>query len=258
MRSPQEIVAYVNQSALTKGETPLKRVIVLGFLAGAYIGMGALLSVIVGYGFGGIAATNPAITRLLMGLMFPVGLTLIVLAGGELFTGCCAYFVPNLMRGRQQLGTVMGYCAVVWLSNFLGALFFGYLMVYLPHLSAHAHVQDGFYAIAEAKSSNPFLVTLLKGVGANWLVCLAVWLAMSSKSMVGKVIGLWLPVTTFVAIGYEHSVANMFLLPVAMFEGYDLSVIDLFARNLIPATLGNIIGGALFVGGIYGYLYDRG
>ncbi|MFI3281269.1 MAG: formate/nitrite transporter family protein [Rikenellaceae bacterium] len=257
MRSPQEIVQYVNKSAVTKEATPLNRLILLGIIGGVYISMGALLSVMIGYGFPGVAVSNPAIIKLFMGATFPIGLIMIVLAGGELFTGCCAYFVPNVMNGRQVWQTMVKYCTIVWLANFVGALLFGYFIVYLPHLSHYQQTLDGFLSIAQAKTSNPFYVTMLKGVGANWLVCLAMWLGMSSKSVAGKILGIWFPVMTFVAIGYEHSVANMFFLPIAMFEGFDLSVGQLFVNNLIPATLGNIIGGGVFVGGVYWYLYDR-
>ena len=257
MRSPQEIVAYVNKSALAKEQTPMRKLIVLGFLAGAYIAMGGLLSVVLGYGFPQVAQSNPAIVKLLMGAAFPVGLIMIVLAGGELFTGTCAYFVPNVMNHRQRVPMMVKYCTVVWLSNFVGALLFGYLFVHLTHISHYHPTLDGFIDIAAHKTENPFYVTILKGVGANWMVCLAVWLGMASKSIAGKILGLWFPVMTFVAIGYEHSVANMFFIPVAMFEGFNLSIADLFLKNLIPATIGNIIGGVLFVGGLYWYLYDN-
>ncbi len=257
MRSPQEIVQYVNKSAIIKSETPLGKLIALGILGGVYISMGALLSIVIGHGFPAIAATNPAITKLLMGATFPIGLVMIVLAGGELFTGCCAYFIPNALNGLQRWQTIVKYCTIVWITNFIGALLFGYFIVYLPHISHYYPTLDGFLSIAEAKSSNPFYVTMLKGVGANWLVCLAMWLGISSKSVAGKIMGICFPVMTFVAIGYEHSVANMFFLPVAMMEGFDLSIGDLFIKNLIPATIGNIIGGALFVGAAYWYIYDR-
>ncbi|MFI3294900.1 MAG: formate/nitrite transporter family protein [Rikenellaceae bacterium] len=256
MRSPQEIVEYVNHSAYKKEKTPTKKLIILGIIAGVYISMGALLSIIIGYGFPEAAKSNPAIIKLLMGATFPVGLIMIVLAGGELFTGCCAYFVPNVLSRRQRAKTMVKYCSIVWITNFIGALLFGYFVVYLPHLSHYEPTIDGFMSIAQAKTSNPFYVTMLKGIGANWLVCLAMWLGMSSKSVTGKILGLWFPVMTFVAIGYEHSVANMFFLPIAMLEGFELSVVELFTKNLIPATLGNIIGGTLFVGGVYWYLYD--
>lgn len=256
MRSPQEIVQYINKSALIKEDVPLGKLVILGTLGGAYISIGALLSVMIGYGLPDVVLSNPGVVKLLMGATFPVGLIMIVLAGGELFTGCCAYFVPNVIGGRQSLKTMIRYCSIVWITNFIGALLFGYFLVYLPHLSHYQPTLDGFLRIAEAKCSNPFYITVLKGIGANWLVCLAVWLGMASKSVGGKIIGIWFPVMTFVAIGYEHSVANMFFIPMAMFEGFELSIGELFVKNLIPATLGNIVGGSLLVGAAYAYLYN--
>lgn len=256
MRSPQEIVSYINKSAFTKAKYSIQKIITLGFLGGAYISMGALLSIVVGYGFPGIAAENPSIVKILMGLTFPMGLVMIVLAGGELFTGNCAYFIPNLMQGKQKIDTILRNWLLVWASNFVGALVFGYFFVYLTHQSHTPTTLDGFMAIAESKTTNPFYVTFLKGIGANWLVCLAMWLGMASQKVSGKIIGIWLPVATFVTIGYEHSIANMFFIPVAMLEGFELSIIELFTKNLLPATLGNIVGGVVFVGIIYGYLYN--
>lgn len=257
MRSPKEIVEYINHSAEVKERLPLDKLTLLGIIGGAYISMGGLLSIVIGFGFPGVAAQNPAIIKLLMGATFPVGLIMIILAGGELFTGCCAYFIPNVMNRRQSWLTALKLCSIVWITNFVGALLFGYLIVYLPNVSHYQPTLSGFLTIAEAKTSHPFFVTMLKGIGANWLVCLAVWLAASSKNTAGKILGIWFPVMTFVAIGYEHSIANMFFLPVAMLEGFDLSICELFTKNLIPATLGNIIGGALFMGGFYWYIYDK-
>lgn len=219
--------------------------------------MGATLSVISGYGFPEISAANPSLIRLAMGAVFPLGLILIILAGGELFTGNCAVLIPNVLSGRQSVGSMLRNWTFVWLSNFVGALFFGYLFVYLTGISSHETTLHGLHTIAAAKTSSPFFVALLKGVGANWLVCLAVWLAMASDRVSGKIIAIWFPIMAFITIGYEHSIANMFLLPMAMWEGYDISFGEIMSSNIIPVTIGNIIGGALFVGGLYWYLYDK-
>ena len=104
----------------------------------------------------------------------------------------------------------------------------------------------------------PWHVVLLKGIGANWLVCLAVWLGMCSRGAAGKILGLWFPVMCFVAIGYEHSIANMFFIPLGMMQGAEVGWGEFIGRNLIPATLGNVAGGAVFVGGLYWYVYGTG
>lgn len=257
MRSPQEIVKCITESAENKQNTPINKILLLGVIGGMYISMGGLLSIIVGYGFPGMAETNPSIIKLLMGTTFPIGLIMILMVGGELFTGCCATLIPSVFSGRIRWQWMVKYWIIIWITNFIGALIFGYFMVYLTNISHAYPTIDGFFTIAKAKSSNPFFVTLLKGVGANWLVCLAVWLGSASKSATGKILGIWIPVMTFVTIGYEHSIANMFFLPIAMLEGFDLSLADMFLKNLIPATIGNIIGGAIFVGGFYWYLFDR-
>lgn len=235
---------------------PSQRV-VLGFLAGVYIAMGSLLAVKVGYGFPTFAADNAGVIRLFMGIVFPVGLIMVVLAGADLFTGNCGLFVPNMLNKKVDALKASKALATTWIANFIGSLFFGYFMVYLTGLSSMDSTYDGFMAIAEIKTCNPFYVTLLKGIGANWLVCLALWLGMSSRSITGKILGLWFPIMAFVAIGYEHSIANMFFLPVAIMEGFDLTLADMFIKNIIPATLGNMIGGGLFVGGLYWFVYDR-
>lgn len=257
MRSPQEIVEYANKAAIAKEQYGIKKLVALSYMAGVYISMGGLLAILLGYGFPGIAAANPGIQKLFMGAAFPIGLIMIVLAGGELFTGNCAYFIPNIMNGRQSWRVAFKNWTIVWSGNFIGALFFAFFLVYLTGLSHYEPWKEGIISLANAKTSNPFYVTFLKGIGANWLVCLAMWLGMSAKDTIGKIVGIWGPVMTFVAIGYEHSIANMFFIPLAMMEGAAISTSDLFIKNLIPATLGNIIGGAVFIGMLYGYVYDH-
>lgn len=257
MLLPKEIVAYASKSSLEKGKYTIRKTLVLSFLAGVYITMGGLLSVVVGYGFPGLSAANPALPKLLMGATFPLGLILVVLAGGELFTGNCAYFIPSVMNKEQPWRSAFRNWSLVWMGNFAGALFFTYFLVSIPGLLHYAPWQEGIKSIAIAKTSNPFIVTFLKGVGANWMVCLAMWLGMSAKDTTGKIVGIWWVVMAFVTLGYEHCIANMFFIPMAMLEGADISCYTMFVKNLIPATLGNILGGALFVGGWYWYAFDK-
>lgn len=255
--TPREILNYMDESAMGKGSFGIRKTIILSFLAGAYISMGSLISILIGYGFPGIAENNPAIVKMLMGVVFPVGLILVVIAGAELFTGNTAYFIPSTMNGRQHWSKMLRNWGLVWSGNFIGSLFFAYFLAYLPNILSYDIWVDGAIKIAVDKTSNSFFVTFLKGVGANWLVCLAMWQGISSKTTTGKILGIWLPVMTFVAIGYEHSIANMFFIPLAMMEGADISILDLFVKNLIPATLGNIVGGSFFVGMLYWYVYDK-
>lgn len=253
--SPKEIVEYAAHYAEQKNGFSFKKLAMLSFLAGVYIAMGGLLSLMAAYGIPELGANNPALVKLLMGATFPLGLILVVLAGAELFTGNTAYFIPAAMQGKVKWSGVLRNWSLVWVGNFVGALFFMYFFVHLTGVLNEECWIDGANSIAAAKTSKPFFITLLKGIAANWFVCLAMWLGMSSKTTGGKIIGMWWPVMAFVAIGYEHSIANMFFLPLAMLNGSDVTVSELFFSNLIPATLGNIIGGALFVGGLYWAIY---
>ena len=130
--SPKEIVNYASDAAMEKGNYSIKKILILSFLAGAYIGMGGLISVLIGFGFPEFSAGNPALTKLLMGATFPIGLILVVLAGGELFTGNCAYFIPNVMSKRQPWKTALRNWSLVWSGNFVGALFFAFFLVAIP------------------------------------------------------------------------------------------------------------------------------
>jgi formate/nitrite transporter len=254
--SPSEIPAAAEAAALRKvNEQSLGKTLVLGFLAGVYIAMGGLLSLLVGSGFPEWAAMNPGLAKLLAGAMFPIGLILVVFAGAELFTGNNATLIPGLLNKRYGTAAVAKNWTWVWLSNFVGAVFFAYVMVYLTGVIATDPWHSAIIRIAEAKTSMAWHVVFIKGIGANWLVCLAVWLGLSARSAAGKMLGLWFPVMCFVAIGFEHSIANMFFIPSGMFQGAQVSWASLVWDNLIPATLGNIVGGALFVGGAYWYAY---
>ena len=225
MKSPAEIVASTYATAEAKTSLSLTNMILLGFLAGVYIAMGGTLATLAGGGFGAAAAGNPVLPKLLSGFFFPLGIILVVIAGAELFTGNCAVLIPAAMQGRVRWGRVLLGWGVVWCANFLGALSWGEAFV--------------------------------RGVGANWFVCLAIWLATAADTMSGKMMGLWCPVMAFVVMGFEHSIANMYYIPTGMMYGAEVSLSQLLLDNLLPVTLGNIVGGALFVGALYGRIYGR-
>ena len=214
--SSAEALAAAEQAALTKTKLGTRKTLVLAALAGAYIAIGGTLSLLVGYGFAQAAAGNPGLQKLLSGAMFPLGLILVVLAGAELFTGNNAVLIPGALGRRYPWKAVARNWALVYLGNFAGALLFAYFFVYLTGVAASEPWNEAIRNIALAKVSMPWHVVLLKGIGANWLVCLAVWLGMCSRGAAGKILGLWFPVMCFVAIGYEHSIANMFFIPLGM------------------------------------------
>ena len=257
MNTPKVVINIVSQLAITKGSYKISKTLVLAFLAGAYIAFGGLLAIIVGGGSPEIAANNPGLAKFLFGAAFPLGLILVVVLGAELFTGNNAYFIPNILSKKQSVYEMLKNWGLVYAGNFVGAVFVAYSITHLTHIVNTSPFIDSVHNIAIGKTSHTFLVTFLKGIGANWLVCLAVWQGMAAKDTTGKIFAIWWPVMAFVAIGFEHSIANMYFIPLAIFEGADITWTTFISKNLIPATLGNIVGGALFVGMPYGYLFGK-
>lgn len=257
MNTPNDVISNFVNVGIAKSQLRGGRLLALSMMAGAYIAIGGILSVVAGFGFPEITAGNPSLQRLLSGAAFPIGLILVVCVGAELFTGNNAVLMPAALQGKISPWAVVRNWVSVYLGNFLGALLFTFLFVYTVGLTAADPYHSAVQSIAVAKVSMPWHVVLLKGIGANWFVCLAVWLAASAKTMPGKLIGCWLPVMAFVALGYEHSIANMFFIPIGMLEGAPVSFHEFFVCNLLPATIGNIIGGALFVGTVYNYVYHK-
>lgn len=255
--------AQTLEAALTAGKaksqitTSYGRMATLSILAGCYIAFGGVLSLIAGFGFPEITANNPALQRLISGSVFPIGLILVVVLGAELFTGNNALLMPPVLQGHITWHTTILNWTLVYLGNFVGALLFTYLMVYSCGLIDNEPWHSSIIAISQAKISMSWLTVMLKGIGANWCVCLAVWLALSGHSLIEKMAGCWFPVMAFVALGYEHSIANMFFIPAGMMAGSDVTIWQMVWNNLIPATIGNIIGGAFLVGCIHTWLHAR-
>lgn len=259
VKTPAEAAAAAltagrGKASLTSGAS-LHRLIVLSIIAGAYIALGGALSLIVGQGFPGLGAENPALPKLMGAVMFPIGLILIVVLGGELFTGNNALLMPPALRGEVSVLRVAANWTVVYLGNAVGAVAFAAILVYGAGMTAAEPWHSAAIRMGEAKCTLPWLTVFVRGIGANWCVCLAVWLALSGHTLIEKMAGCFLPVMAFVALGYEHCIANMFFIPLAMMEGAHVTLGQFITANLIPATIGNIAGGALFVGTLFTWLH---
>lgn len=247
----------VESAALKKSKTPFSKLVVLSLLGGIYIALGGLLSLFVAYGSPELTAFAPSVTKLIAGALFPIGLMLIVLVGAELFTGNTMYLVVGARRGVISWRYLLYNWGIVYVGNMVGALLFSYFLVHLTGLVAEEPLRSVVQGIAYGKVSYGWMVVFLKGIGANWLVCLALMLGFSAKDMLGRLVGIWWPVMAFVTLGFEHSVANMFYFPIAMMSGAEVGVWEAIWNNLIPATLGNIVGGGLFVGALYSWMYGE-
>lgn len=255
--SPYDVVQITCAMAQKKYHTPFLKLFVLGMLAGIYIAMGGLLSSMAAGGLAGVGAENPFLPKLVSGMTFPVGLLMVILVGAELFTGNTAYLMPATLKGSIPRTYFLRNWGIVYVANLVGALLFDYFLVYqtdVLHVEAYHHY---ITHVAEYKVSLPWYQVFLRGIGANWMVCLAVWLGFSSKSMLGQLVGIWWPVMAFVAIGFEHSIANMFYIPTGMLYGADVTTSQFLFDNLFPSTLGNIVGGGIFVGCLYGYFFKE-
>jgi formate transporter len=227
-----------------KASAPFGKIFNLGVVSGAHIGFGIWLAMAVGGACPGIAATNPGLQKIVMGAFgLPFGLIMTLVSGGELFTGNTALVAAAYMEGKIDGKALAKSWVASYLGNFVGSVLLAYMAFYSGTLGA----APGAVMAATGKVSARFSVSLVRGILANWLVCMAVYMASGCSSMIGKMTAVWFPVSAFVALGLEHSVANMCLIPLGMMRGAEISVAQLFVKNLIPVSLGNIIGGAVCV-----------
>lgn len=251
INTPQQIAEITVEAGVKKSHLPTLSIVVLGFLAGAFIALGFLLDIHVSTMIPGPWAS---LGNLLGAAVFPIGLILTILAGGELLTGNMMTLPSAMFAGRISAGAVARNWILVTLANLLGALFIAYFFGHVLGLTEGAFLAKTL-AIAKAKASADFAQAFISGIGCNWLVCLAVWLSYASKDVTGKILGMWFPIMAFVAIGFQHVVANMFVIPAAIFADA-LTWVD-FIENFFAVFLGNAVGGAIFVGLAYYVSYSK-
>ncbi|MFC3087442.1 formate/nitrite transporter family protein [Tabrizicola soli] len=244
---PAEIAALIETAGVAKAALPLHRMAMLALLAGAFIGFGAAFWCMAGVG----ADPGFGPQRVLGGMVFALGLILVVVGGAELFTGN-ALMVMAAVDRRITLGALLRNWGIVWLGNLAGAL--GLALAF--GLSGLLDGPMGGVAAkaATAKASLPAMEAFVRGALCNALVCLAVWLSFAARSATDKILGVLWPVAAFVALGLEHSVANMFLFPAGLWAGSDAGTAGVLG-NLFWVTLGNVAGGAGGVALAYRYAY---
>ncbi len=266
-RAPPDVAEMVARAiGVKKAKAPLSTTFVLGILAGVYIGFGAALATLASHD--AAAKVGVGLTQVVSGSVFSVGLMLVVIAGAELFTGN-TLMVASVLGREYGMGRLLNRWAVVYAANFAGSLLLALLM-YESGLWKMASGAVGARAvqIAVAKSVLPWNEAFFRGIGCNWLVCLAVWMSLSSKDVAGKILAIFFPIMAFLALGYEHCVANMYFIPMGLLlkgtsaaasvAGVEsLTWWNFFLANLVPVTLGNIVGGAAFVGIVYWWAYAR-
>jgi formate/nitrite transporter len=281
---PVQIVAKAGDAGKYKTGLPAWNMVLRGFMAGAYIAMGGALATMCSTG---IQASDAALafgtasagfSQTILGATFPVGLIIIVLTGAELFTGDAMLAPMAAFIHKISWAAVLKLWVWVYIGNFIGSIWYAYLMAYGPFSSWNAAgaatvTAFGTRAIAIAAAKTSYVGTagmwsaFLKGIGCNWLVNLAILLGICADDLVGKFFGIWFPIMAFVSSGFEHSVANMYFIPAGIFtQGFvtdpalikaTVNWVSFFTSNLIIVTIGNIVGGLLFVGVIYWVAFRR-
>ena len=273
---PGDMAAKAEAAGVKKATGDALQLFALAVLAGAFIGLGAVYCTIV---LSGAGSMPYGVQRLLGGLVFCLGLILVIVGGAELFTGNNLIVMAWANKKVTTLQLLRNW-GIVYLGNFVGSVATA-LIVFFSAQYKFANGAVGLTAmnIANSKSSLDFIPAVTLGIMCNAMVCMAVWLCFSARTTTDKILSILFPISGFVAAGFEHSVANMYFIPVGLFiKAFDPNVYqlkafvdagktaadyaaltwgNLFIKNLIPVTIGNIIGGALMVGGIYWFIYLR-
>ena len=259
--TPHETTQAITANSLRILTQPLSRTWVLSLLAGFYIAFGAELATLVTSD--AAAHVGIGISRLLGGSVFSLGLMLVVVCGAELFTGNVLLTKAGL-HGEIPWRKIAENWVIVILGNLVGSLFLAWLMVE-SELWQVGRVAEHAVNIATDKCELSFGAALVRGILCNWLVCLAVFMATAARDISGKILACYVPIMAFVASGFEHSVANMYFIPVGLLLKAELGLqapgltwSNFFISNLVPVTIGNIIGGVVFVGFAYWFAYLKG
>lgn len=258
-----EILEKMSESAVAKAGGGFWKLLALAVLAGAYIALGAQASLMASFNLTADASTL-GIGKLVSASVFPVGLMMVILCGGELFTGNCL-MITGVLDKKIKLSGMLKNWVIVYIGNFIGALIIAAFINYSGLLESGGGLLGAVTVkTAVSKCGLDFGKAFVLGIMCNWLVCLAVWMATGAQATVSKIFAVFFCVGLFVLSGFEHSVANMYFIPAGMMAsgndafvqllGLDTSVLtmgNLFLKNLLPVTLGNIAGGSIFVGAIY-------
>jgi formate/nitrite transporter len=255
-KDPMAIARAGTETGIKKSKLSPSKAVVAGFLAGAYIAFAGLLAIVVSSGL------DPAIwgglKTFFAGTVFALGLILVIIAGSELLTGNMALVPLAAYRKRVPIASVFTNFFWVLLGNLLGSLFVAFFLAVESGIATSEAPLARLDEIATAKGiEESSWQIFLRALGCNWLVCLAVWMALGAEDIAGKVLAIFFPIMAFVAMGFDHVVANMFFLPAAIFAGIpELGWGDAL-HNWVFAFLGNLVGAAVFVAGAYWFLYGR-
>ena len=249
---------YHNMAA--KGEANSKlsvaKTLHASIMGGLQVGIGGLLCLTVCGNMPGVAAANPGIVKFVFGALFPVCLVLVLNTGTQLYTGNTASMSAAYCEGKVSKADVAKSWALSFLGNIIGCAGLAYAGQYMGLLTGGTKTMAAAVGVAKCGGGS-FGQMVVKGIFCNYLVCMAVFLASMARDMAGRYVGIWVPISTFVATGYEHSVANLMLLPAALLAGADLTMKDVLLKNMLPVALGNAIGGAVLLAASFSFAFGK-
>jgi formate/nitrite transporter len=274
--TPPEIAEVTIQTGIKKSKASAANLFLLGILAGAFIAFAAEGSNMAAFNLFAKPDTY-GLGKVLAGAIFGTGLMLVLIAGGELFTGN-TMIIAAVLDKKVSIKAMLRNWSLVYLGNFAGSILIAYMMNGSGLFTSGANVLGAVtIKIAVNKVSLTFIQAFFLGIMCNWLVCLAVWMAYGAKDMTGKILAVFFPIWLFITSGFEHSIANMYYIPAGILAKSNKVLVDaaaalgvtpeklshlnwesLFTKNLLPVTLGNIVGGGIFVAAVYWYVYMRG
>ena len=264
MNSPKEVAQNYIATGAAKTKYSAGKLFLLGILGGVFIALACA-----GTTVAGAAITNSSVQKIVTALLFPAGLAMTLVSGSELFTGNCLIII-SVMEKEVKIRAMLKNWLFVYIGNLVGGVFIAALVVYghTPSLLADNVVAISTLKTAVTKTSLAFGDAFFRGVLCNFLVCIAVWMSFTAKDITGRIVALFFPIMLFVVTGFEHSVANMYSISAGLIAkqnevyasafGGDLSALtwgSMFVKNLIPVTLGNIVGGTVLVGMGYWHIY---
>lgn len=255
MKSPKDAYVAFAEKGAANAKMAKRKIFHQSVLGGCYVGFGGLLSLSIAGNIAGIGASNPGLVKMAFAALFPVNLLLIATTGGQLFTGNSATVAAARYEDLVDNRELIRNWAVSLLGNVVGCSLMAFAAFYTGCLTGGT--AELTMKTAVGKVGATFGRNFVKAILCNWMVSIAVFLAGASNDLAGKLVGVWFPISTFVAIGLEHSVANLFIMPAAMLLKAQLTLADVMMRNVIPVLLGNAVSGAIVVAASYSYQFGR-
>jgi len=255
VRSPPETYFALADKGAANAKKSVLGILHQSFVSGCFVGFGGLLSLSIAGNLGAVASASPGLQKFVFAALFPVNLLLILNSGGQLFTGNAATVSMAVIEGKATMSELVKSWTISILGNILGCFTFACAAQYSGLLVAGA--KKLAISMTVMKTGLPFGQAVVRAIMCNWMVCMAVFLSEAARDLGGKMVGIWFPISAFVAMGMEHSVANMFLLPAGILAGAPVTVVKMVCKNWIPVIIGNAIAGVLCVAASYSYAFGR-